>query len=483
MSSEAANAHKAGAGKGISLGLARYFAWVFLALIVCFTVALVLFIGRSAQDTQWAKQRESAGILAVNMNHQLFVRFVIPTIVLYGGVNLREDDQYNELNELVTSLIHGTRIHSLRIFAPDGIITYSAANREEAGREGLASPAVLQAMGSQEPVFNLESSVKWWEAFFAFQVKPGSYYLRATTALRYAHLDDVLGVLEFVQDVSTDMGTVIRLQWSIIGITLVSSLMLFWLFMVFLRRAESVLRARMAEEQRLLHELHQHEKLAGMGRVVAGIAHEIRNPLGIIRSSAELLLGRQHADPLTGKILQAIFAESSRLSQTVSDFLDYARPSKPQQADVNMEQVFSELFNFLGPALSQQEISVVCEFSGEAQWLVRGDKDLLYRAFYNILTNSIQAMQGAGVLRVLGGKTSRGGRDFVEITCSDSGPGFPKEGRDRLLDPFVTTKDGGTGLGLAIVSSIIASHGGFLAIEDAPEGGGQVRVSLPAHGD
>jgi signal transduction histidine kinase len=238
---------------------------------------------------------------------------------------------------------------------------------------------------------------------------------------------------------------------------------------------------RTAEEQRLLNELHQHEKLAGMGRVVAGIAHEIRNPLGIISSSAEFLLNRA-GDEKNGstRILRAIYDEARRLTRTVSDFLDYARPRQPVRACVDVEQVISQALTFLTPDIDAREVAVLR--SGEtAGAFVPGDKDLLYRAFYNIMSNALQAMASGGVLSIELGRMPGAGNAVpdVQLTFRDSGPGFAREYMDKVLDPFFTTKDGGTGLGLPIVANIIGSHGGRLELFNAPEGGAVARVTLP----
>lgn len=482
-----------------SLGLARYLAWVTLLLVLGLAVTLAIVFGNTARDTLFAKQRSFARIMAENLNHQIFVRFYVPTIAGFGRIALRQQVQYERLNTTVQSLIHGLHVHSLRIYDHEGMVTYSAANRDEAGRTDLATQAVLDAPATDYPVFATDARIPYWKAFFRplqegegfrfLRIEPGSFYLRTTYPLRIENRitpsDEmsapVLGVLEFTQDITEDILSVVQFQWSIIGVTLFSALVLFGVLMMFLQRAQSALARRVEEEQRLLSELHQHEKLAGMGRVVAGIAHEIRNPLGIIRSSSELLLRRAAgSDPVNSKILQAIFDESKRLSQTVSDFLDYAKPRPPQRAPVDMGRVVDDVLAFLEGEFGRQDITVEKDFpeNGEAL-VVAGDKDLFYRAAYNILVNSAQAMDGVGVIRIQARVFSENGLPLVALLFSDSGPGFPREGRERLLDPFVTTKDGGTGLGLPIVNNIITSQGGWLSLDDAPGGGALVRVILP----
>ena len=488
----------------LQLGIARYLAWVLLILILCLAVLLAVIFGNRARETLLTKQRNFAGILAEHLNQQIFVRFSIPVVANYGRQNLKQNAQYVLLDKTVADLTRGLQVHSVRIFDVGGEIKYSSLNRDEVGYKSPETELVARsAVEGGEPLFKVDRNIPLWESYLNFfRMEPGSFYLRITSPMRPIYSLRVentatyelatgpsLGVLEFTQDITSDMADIVRFQLTIVGVTLASSLLLFFLLMVFLRRAQHALSLRMEEQQRLQRELHQHEKLAGMGRVVAGIAHEIRNPLGIIQSSAELLLSRPVAkeDAVTGKILRAIFDEARRLSQTVSDFLDYARPRQPQQDEVDLPKTVQDVLAFLEPEVAAKGVTVTVSFppqrDGEGRLRTLGDKDLLYRAFYNILMNGIQAMDGEGLLSIKG-RISPEDPNAIELLFADSGPGFPAEDRERILDPFMTTKDGGTGLGLPIVNNIITSHGGSLFLEDAPGadamcGGAQVRVVLP----
>lgn len=483
----------------VRLGIARYLAGVLLVLILAFAVLLAVIVGNRARDTLLTKQRNFAGILAEHLNQQIFVRFSIPVVAAYGRQNLKQNAQYVMLDQTVASLTHGLQVHALRIFDVNGEIKYSSRNRDEAGFQSPETEQMTKtAVERQRPIFSLDRDISRWEEYLLFfRMKRGAFYLRTTAPMQPVYSLKVentasyevttapaLGVLEFTQDITGDMAEIVRFQWSIIGITLASSLLLLLLLMVFLRRAETALTLRMREQQRLVRELHQHEKLAGMGRVVAGIAHEIRNPLGIIQSSAELLLSRPGAaDPVTGKILRAIFDEARRLSQTVSDFLDYARPRQPRQDRVDIAKTVRDVLAFLEPELASRSVVIQTDLltrdGGSDGLYTIGDKDLLYRAFYNVLANSIQAMGQGGTVTISAGAVRTADGMRIELRFADSGPGFPAENRDRILDPFVTTKDDGTGLGLPIVNNIITSHGGAMSLEDAPGGGALVRMVLP----
>ena len=212
-----------------------------------------------------------------------------------------------------------------------------------------------------------------------------------------------------------------------------------------------------------------------MGRMVAGVAHEIRNPLGIICSSSELVLKKARKENSSHvRILEALHEEAKRLSRTVTEFLDYARPKQPTMLDVNIKSILDQVAVFMEPECEKLGVAMDREYDGDTT--VKGDKDLLYRAFYNLVANALQAMNGPGELSI---RTVRGEKG-LHVTLVDTGPGFAPEHLDRVRDPFFTTKDTGTGLGLALVSTIFESHGAEMALSNAAEGGARVDVIFPA---
>ena len=239
-----------------------------------------------------------------------------------------------------------------------------------------------------------------------------------------------MGALELTQDITGDYEQILLFQGVVVVTCLLSSVIMFALLLMLIQRAERVLADRMAKNRQLENELHSNEKLVSMGRVIASIAHEIRNPLGIIRSSAELLQRRMgKADAGTSRILQAIYDESVRLSQTVNDFLDYARPRQPRQDLVDLDPVLGQVLAFLEGELGR--VGVAVERATSPGLWVRGDKDLLYRAIYNILVNGQQAMDGPGIIHI----SSRADDRRVVLEVLDSGPGFDPALLDSVLDP------------------------------------------------
>ena len=171
--------------------------------------------------------------------------------------------------------------------------------------------------------------------------------------------------------------------------------------------------------------------------------------------------------------MNAIYDEARRLSQTVNDFLDYARPKQPRPDMVEVGLVLDQVMAFLDSDFAQRKVAVQRDLTPDL--FVIGDKDLLYRAFYNILVNGQQAMDGPGLIHIKGYRE----KNQIVLEFQDSGPGFSGDNFENMLDPFYTTKDGGTGLGLAIVKSIVTSHEGSVELANAPEGGAIVRLRLP----
>ncbi|MBQ7738588.1 MAG: two-component sensor histidine kinase [Desulfovibrionaceae bacterium] len=468
----------------LPLSYARTLSWLSLVLVLLTNLALSFFISNSARETLLTKQKEFGHLLMENLNSQIFRRFALPTILARGRIALRQPTQYEHLDTVVKSVIQGLPVARLRIYDFSYLVAYSTAV-EDLGRAGLSSSnldGILHGGGTTSTII---SSFPAWQAPFRLPLKPGTFVLRILAPLKGEPLPGqqdvpIMGALELTQDITEDYERVLAFQGIIVVLCLLSSVILFALLLILIHRAERVLSERMHKNLLLEKELHSNERLASMGRVVASIAHEIRNPLGIIRSSAELLQKRaDKTDRGTARILGAIYDESVRLSQTVNDFLDYARPRKPRQDLVDLQIVLDQVLAFLESEFRLHDFTVERDNAKEPLFVL-GDKDLLYRAIYNIFVNAQQAMGDAGTFYVHLEQQGSGQDAQVVLTIRDSGPGFDLAIIDHIMDPFFTTKDGGTGLGLPIVNSIITSHEGSIVLENAPEGGAMVAITLPA---
>ncbi|WP_428563221.1 MAG: sensor histidine kinase [Solidesulfovibrio sp. DCME] len=467
------------------LGLVKFLSWSSLALILLVNLFLSIFLSNYARQDVLTKQKEFALLLAENLNHQIYQRFTLPTVIGFGRVELSQPAQYDRLEKTVLSTIHSFHVSEVRIYDFDKRVSFST-DKELVGQTGYAGTAILEALEQGTSSFQVVSRTGMFGGIFDFSPKPGAVTLRTIYPLRTERSlvpgnpqGFIMGVLEFTQDITDDYQKVVDFQRIIIATTLSSSLVLFLILRVIISRAGRINAQRIAEREQLERELQQQEKLAGMGRMVAGIAHEIRNPLGIIRSTAELLLKRnKDTDGVNARLLGAIFDESKRLSKVVGDFLDYARPKAPRQDEVDLSLVCDQALTFLEQKCEDQGVAITRGYGPGLA--VRGDKDLLYRAVYNIVSNALDALaeDKAKARPPAIAVAATAGPEAVVLTVTDTGPGFCPENKDRLLDPFFTTKDAGTGLGLAIVRNILESHGATLALENVPEGGARVVMTF-----
>ena len=469
----------------LPFNLAKFFSYISLVLILGSSVILSLFIGRTMTSTMLESQQEYALLLADNMNRQIFRKFTLPVTYASGRVSLGDPTQYKLLDEVIKSQIHGLQLESVRLYDAHYTILYST-DSQEVRRTDLFTAGVPEVFRGKPHHFDVLSSIPYAQALIKPSLENGTFLLRTIFPLTvdsdfkglrlHGQPVPVLGVLEVVQDMTAQYRSAIRSQWLILGSFAVSTFILFFLLQFVARKAEDTLERRMARNRQLEGQLHQAEKLASMGRMVASIAHEIRNPLGIIRSSSEFLIRRHKSeDAMTQAMLTAIYDESCRLGTTVNDFLDYARPRKPRQDNVALRDVIDQAMAFLGGEFQRNGIAVQISLPEDTS--VLGDRDLLYRAFYNILANAQQAMAGPGSISI-DGVVDKAGKTL--LTFRDSGPGFSEEAIQKAMDPFFTTKDSGTGLGLPIVQAIIESHGGTMKLSNASEGGAVIRIEFPA---
>ncbi len=222
--------------------------------------------------------------------------------------------------------------------------------------------------------------------------------------------------------------------------------------------------------------IRQKERLASLGEMAAGLAHEIRNPLGAIKGAIQVIESDPEG-PNSGEFLSIIVEEVGRLDNVVSQFLDYSKPPRvsPEPADVG--RLVERTLSLLRAQDGRPGIEID-QTLAEGLPPARADAEKLRQVFLNIALNAVEAMDGRGKLLVTTGLGEGGERLFVSF--ADTGPGVPPDKLGRLFDPFFTTKEGGTGLGLAICHRLVEAHGGSIEVRNRPEGGAEFTVLLPA---
>jgi len=215
-------------------------------------------------------------------------------------------------------------------------------------------------------------------------------------------------------------------------------------------------------------EARRSERLAALGQLSAGLAHEIRNPLGVIKGSAEMLTQKLgESNPIATELAGYISTETNRLSSLVTRFLNFARPLHADLSPQNITTILDRALTDVASVWKGPAVQVEKDYAQELP-AVAVDEALCEQAFINIVQNAFDAMgTDGGVLRVKVATANANGRDGVEVRVEDSGPGISVELREQIFNPFVTTKKTGVGLGLSIVSKIMDGHHGFVRVGDA----------------
>ncbi len=236
--------------------------------------------------------------------------------------------------------------------------------------------------------------------------------------------------------------------------------------------------------KRLEEQLIQAEKLAAMGQMLAGVAHELNNPLTAILGVTELLRERSGADESTKRQLELTHRQARRAARIVQNLLEFSRPASPQKKPLDLNNILERTLQLHEHSLRRNNIAVDFGLPGELPGVV-GDANQLIQVFLNLITNAEQAIRevrDSGRIQIRAGRNG----NQLTITVQDDGVGIRPEALQRIFDPFYTTKrpGGGTGLGLSICMSIIREHGGNIEAETFPAGGSAFTIYLPvASGD
>ncbi|WP_088226041.1 ATP-binding protein [Desulfosporosinus sp. FKB] len=229
------------------------------------------------------------------------------------------------------------------------------------------------------------------------------------------------------------------------------------------------------ERERLQREIRQTERLTALGHLSAGLAHEIRNPLGIMKVSIQLLAQDKRDDREVLEYCRVLLEECERLNRLVSEFLSFARPKELVREKIKLGKLLEEGVSLIQPALRQHQIELSQTRGQVDDCVVEVDSDQIKQVILNILLNAIDA-QGEGGRILLEGIQQE---DFVGFAVSDKGRGIPPDILPYIYDPFFTTKEKGTGLGLSVVHRILDQHSGKIFVSNRSERGTRVEILLP----
>jgi two-component system sensor histidine kinase PilS (NtrC family) len=233
-------------------------------------------------------------------------------------------------------------------------------------------------------------------------------------------------------------------------------------------------------------EMRRKEWLANLGEMSAGMAHEIRNPLGALAGAMQMLRKEAIADATDRRLMDIAIREATRLDAIITEFLQYARPPALDLAEHNINKILAETLDLVQhEARNRKQITIATSLAG-GSLVAQVDQNQMRQVFWNLATNAFDAMPDGVKLTITTGSRhiDAGGRkgDVVEIAFQDTGEGIAQGNLDKIFLPFFTTKKEGSGLGLAAVHRIVDLHGGWIKVESQPEQGTRFVVCLPKSG-
>jgi signal transduction histidine kinase len=457
--------------------LVKYFFLTSFIVMLIFAISLTLIITQRSKVALLKKTEDFAILLAENLNHQAFFNFILPMAIQRKEVRLRDPKQFKQLDMLIRNTIYSFKIEKVNMYDPRNTIAYST-DQALVGKKGWGGEDFKKAMaGKYSSRFISEDGL--------LKIFPGrkapSRKLITTIPFRVEPISkpssQILGVFEIIQDISQDYESIIRDQYLIFLTSIGLMALMFLILLVIVKRGETIIERRAEEQRRLVDKLHQAERMATLGEMIASVSHEIKNPLGIIRSTADLLEKKVFQVDPQNQFASIIREEADRLNRVVTEFLDFARPLVPRTQPVRLESILEKNLHILEMELAQHAITVRTDFLPDSPPF-SVDQDLLYRAFLNILLNAVQAMVDGGTIGIKIRYTPQG----ADIEIKDSGAGLSEEQLAKAFKPFFTTKEKGSGLGLAIVKNIIEAHGGTIRMVNADAGGTSVKITLPREG-
>ncbi|MEE8481382.1 MAG: ATP-binding protein, partial [Desulfobacterales bacterium] len=437
--------------KGKPFRLVKYFTFTSITAIFLGTLILSVFNTHWARTMQFEKSKEFAHVLTENLNHQVFIQFVIPVQLKFGRIQLSNQEQYKHLDKVVRNTLHSFKVEMVNIFGmKEDLIIYSF-NKKLIGKKNFGGTGYQKAIAGKSNSKMMQSG-SFWEILLGFPKESRIITfapLRAEAPLSKIS-GPVIGIIEIVQDMSESHKAIFKFQKIVIITIIIVMGILFLVLLYIVKKGEDIIQKRALERFRLKEQLSRAKHLSSLGEMVAGISHEIRNPLGIIRNSAELLKKKVASFDPSNTVPDIIVEEANRLNNIITDFLNFAKPKSPNLLPCRIEEVLEKNLTYLGSQIKEQGHVIEKHYHSHLSEIF-ADSDMLYQAFLNLLLNAMQAMPGGGKIDI---KITMD-NNTATILFENEGEGIPDDLTDKIWDPFFTTKEKGTGLGLSIVENII----------------------------
>ena len=456
--------------------LVKYFAVTSFFVIIVISIPFALFISREAKNNLFENYQGYAQEVGGHIDNQLILKFVIPMVSEYGGIKLSLKPQMDALDRAVKKATENLNVdlinlHSIEegfiIYSTDSSLLKKKTEKTEGYLKALKGEISAELVSEEETLWGM-----------GIEGIGGQNKVRTYIPVNIPYKGEVFvgGVFEMVLDMTEQYNSILKTQYTTFGVFALIMITIFFTLLLFVRKAETIIERRSLEQRRLVEQLNLAERLAALGEMVAGVSHEIKNPLGIIQSTAELLNNMPNSDEAQKRLSNVITAESQRLNRIVTEFLDFARPHELNVHMFDLKDIINNNIDFLRPEIDKKGIVVESNPDGR-NFMVEADQDLIHRVLMNLIINSIQAISGKGKI-IINIADEKGG---YSITIKDTGSGISNENITKIFNPFFTTKEKGSGLGLPIVRKIIEGHGGTIDIESVEGVGTRVLISLPRY--
>jgi signal transduction histidine kinase len=470
-----------------SFPLLRYYLLTSLLVITAVTIAVsFLFVKRAEADFS-RQSAERGGTEAAHLVQMLFYSVWAPRISEASGATLRSAIDPEALNEFAVNTTYGLDIVDIKVIGTEGDVLWSSTT------EPLESFRDDDAFLTSVSRGTFTSELRRGHTITTPEGEPSRIdAVRVFYPMRDVPLDSgeegrVIGVLHVDKDVtealaSTRRDTVIVALIGSIG----SGVVLFALLFLIVFRADRIITRGRIRSIRQRQELQKAEakhaqsaRLATVGELVSGVAHELNNPLTGIYGLSQLLTSKRGLDPTVKEHVDTIGSEAGRAVRIVKNLLSFARGGSGERAYTSINEPIEAVFDLRKYSLMVNNIELQTDLQPGLP-MTMADPYKIQQVTLNLMVNAEQAMEEAGVGDYLRVSTETSG-DTLRLVVSDNGPGVAEQDIAKLFDPFFTTKEPGkgTGLGLSICYGIVRDHGGTLSVENESPHGARFTVELP----
>jgi len=235
--------------------------------------------------------------------------------------------------------------------------------------------------------------------------------------------------------------------------------------------------------QKMQEELRKLDRLSALGQLAAEVAHEVKNPLGIIKNSAQILQDNSLDETRKKEIVNFITEEAERINKVIDNFLQFAKPPQTKKQKTDIIEVLNKTVQLVSDTLSKNNIKVMKEYEDSLPFIY-ADQSQLQQLFLNLMLNAVEAMSGGGMLKIsakieMKRTVDEMGKKWIKLILSDTGRGVSEKFKNKIFEPFYTTREQGTGLGLSISKKIVENHGGEISLESEIGKGSDFNIIIP----